>query len=156
MSDGKPDGQFTPGPVDPVSGQRWVYVTPQMVGKHPQGRLNLALYGVILFFVAMAAWRFVLWAYGFSGVWFGLEIIIFGLAAVALFFRVAPAAWLGIASCAMMLIDFATGLKLVWGVQIWAIAEVIAALVVGFYLLTGARPNLIYRHRYLMEGGDVS
>ena len=32
--------------------------------------------------------------------------------------------------------------------------EVIMAVVVGFYLLTGARPNLIYRHRFLRERGE--
>jgi len=150
------EGKFTQGAVDPVSGQRWVHVTPQMVAGHPQGRLNLALYAVVLFFVAMAGWRLVLWVSVFGGVWMLVEVLVLLLAAVALFLRAPPGAWLGLAGCGMVLIDFATGLKGAWGGQLWALGEAVAAVVAGFYLLTGARPNFIYRHRYLSEGqGDV-
>ncbi|MBY6153156.1 hypothetical protein KUV47_08040 [Vannielia litorea] len=148
------EGRFTHGARDPVSGQRWVHVTGEMVAAHPQGRLNMALYAVVLFLFGMAAWRLVLWTFVFGGVWMGVEVVAFLLAAAALFFRLPPGGWLGITACAMVLVDFATGMKTAWGGQIWALGEAVAAVVAGFYLLTGERPNFIYRHRYLAREGE--
>ncbi|MBS8226550.1 hypothetical protein [Vannielia litorea] len=148
------EGAFTEGRVDPVSGQQWVHVTRAMALNHPQGRLNLALYATVVFFVAMAGWRLVLWANVLGGAWPVIEVVIFALAALALFLRAAPGAWLGVTGCGCVVIDFATGLKTGWSLQMFALAEVIMAVVVGFYLLTGARPNLIYRHRFLRERGE--
>lgn len=148
MSEGE-GGGIVYGARDPVSGQRWAHVPGAMVRGHPKGRLNPALYLVVLFFAAMAAWRLVLWAGAFGGVWMLAEVVIFALAALALFLRAPPGVWLGITGSAMVVIDFAAGIKALWGAQPWSLAEAIVALVVGFYLLTGARPNFIYRHRFL-------
>lgn len=148
------EGRFVTGRRDPVSGQRWVHVSRAMVEAHPQGRLNLPLYAATLFFMGMAAWRLVLWTFVFGGFWMPLEVIVLLLAAAAIFFRLPPGGWLGVTACGMVLVDFATGMKGAWGGQLWALAEAVAAVVVGFYLLTGARPNFIYRHRFLSEAGE--
>lgn len=137
------DGHFVKGQPDPVSGQAWVHVSRDMALGHPQGRLGLALYGVVLLLIAHAGLRLAVWSAG-GGTWYLLEALFALLAGAALFLRVPPGAWMALISCVFILVDFATG-----PMPPWQLGEALLAVVAGFYLLTGARPNLIYRHRYL-------
>ncbi|MFY0633068.1 MAG: hypothetical protein JXQ91_04605 [Vannielia sp.] len=139
------EGRFVQGRVDPVSGQRWVHVSRQMALGHPKGRLGLALYAVVLAFAALGAFRLALWSQ-LGGLWYLVEALLALLAGLALFFRLPPGAWLGLTVCALVLVDFAKG-----NMVVWSLAEAVVAVVIGFYLLTGERVNLIYRHRYLAE-----
>ena len=141
------EGRFVQGQVDPVSGQRWVHVTRAMALNHPKGRLGPALYAVVAVFVALSAFRFAIWTAG-GGLWFFGEAVVALLAAVALLLRAPPGVWLGLVACALVMVDFAKGTMV-----IWSLGEAVVAVVIGFYLLTGERVNLIYRHRYLSEGG---
>ncbi|NOX74706.1 MAG: hypothetical protein GXP03_14185 [Alphaproteobacteria bacterium] len=140
------EGRFETRGVDRATGANWVYVTRSMAHNHPQGRLNLALYAIILWFLISAGTKiYLIVGFGFSP-WGGLVAILPFFTALLLFMR-APV------SIALTIVQLAIGVPMALQKSSYQYANLqyieLALLAIAVvYLLEGDRPNLIYRLRY--------
>lgn len=145
MAEMPEDGRFEYGPRDPVTGERWVYVSREMARAHPKGGLDWRLYAIIVYLVGVAAAWFVEFVFaGYALSLFMLSLLPM-LAALGLVLR-SPFALV------LVVIIFAMGaFRMVTNIGAMNLVGLGQILMLGFfavYLLTGERPNLIYRHRY--------
>lgn len=125
----------------------WVYVPPDQARAHPKGKLNLILWLIVGYFIAVGLLRFYLTLQaGFTP----LEALLNGIWPVL--------TGLGLAirmPYAILMASVATGLTvyaLLRGVGVdgtgIVLLETVANVGILFYLVDGDRPNFIYRHRY--------
>lgn len=132
---------------DFYSGIPWVNVTPQQAHSHPKGRLNLLLWAIAGYFIAIGVLKFGLalnYGAGFgiaalNGVWPMLTGL--GLA-----LRVPWAVIMAMISAALTVYALVRGLG--GDGSIIVLLETLINVGILFYLVDGDRPNLIYRHRY--------
>ncbi len=137
------EGHFQSAGIDNATGARWIHVTPQMARAHPQGRLGLILWAIVVINLGVGVLR------TYYGVTITLLILPFALTnfavALALALR-APMATL------LVLVQVIAGIVLSLFVAPLPpdLLAMQAALGLGvlIYLFEGDRPNLIYRHRY--------
>ena len=147
------EGRFEYGKMDKQTGAQWVHVTPEMARAHPQGRLNLALWLIVMVF-ALIGFTFI---YGFF-VAGGVTSLIQGLlalfTAITLAMRAPIAVMLAAAQIFLNIL-----LQLLGGTlkdlsnmsPEYGILTLVILIFSGlslFYLIEGERPNLIYRHRF--------
>lgn len=149
------EGVFTPGGRDPVTGAQWIHVTPGMARNHPQGRLNLILWAIVGYYLAMAGLRVeqaVEWGGVPSGA-FVLATLMPLLCAAGLAFRVP---WAVLIVTALSALSVLSNLSVIGAGNPAVVVEIIVTVLIILYLLEGDRPNLIYRHRYrsYRGGGD--
>ncbi|WP_438992365.1 hypothetical protein [Lentibacter sp.] len=145
MSDMPETGQFDYGARDPVTGERWVYVSREMAQAHPKGRLGAVLYAIVLYLVAVAGLRFYEFIqFGYAPLYLLLSVVPM-LGALGLYFRVPFA-------IALIVLLFAiSGYQLVTAIgslSALGLVQLLASGAIAVYLVTSARANLIYRHRY--------
>ena len=145
MSQMPDEGQFHYGPRDPVTGARWVTVSAAMARAHPKGGLNLPIYLIVLYLVALAAVRF----YEFTQLGFGLSALVLSvvpmLGALGLYFRVPFAVVLIVLIFALSAYQLVTAIG---SLNALGLLQVLAVGAMAVYLLGSERANLIYRHRY--------
>jgi hypothetical protein len=145
MSDMPDEGKFDYGARDPVTGERWVYVSREMAHAHPKGQLGAVLYLVVLYLVAVAAVRFYEFTqFGFAPLYLLLSVVPM-LGALGLYFRLPLAVVLIVVVfviAAYQLVTNIGNLNALGLLQVFALGAVVV------YLLTSERANLIYRHRY--------
>lgn len=145
-------GRFEAGRADPVTGERWVYVSREMAHAHPKGRLGPALYLIILALVALSGLRFYAFTMAGSLADFGAALLLM-LSALGLYLRAPVALFLVVALFAFSLMRLFVGIG---ALDITGLAFLFAQGAALVYLLTSERANLIYRHRYKSypeEGG---
>ncbi|MCF2872105.1 hypothetical protein L0664_13600 [Octadecabacter sp. G9-8] len=138
---------------DFYSGLPWVNVPPEQARAHPKGKLNLILWLIAAYFVAIGALKFgLVLSYGagigvaiLNGIWPVLTGI--GLA-----LRVPWAIIMAMISAGLTVYALVRGLG--GDGTLITLFEVIANVGILFYLLDGDRPNLIYRHRYRKYSAD--
>ncbi|MEQ3625284.1 MAG: hypothetical protein ABNH26_10650 [Celeribacter sp.] len=137
-------------------GSHWVDVPAAAARAHPKGRPGAAIWACALWLAVAAALELWLVTIGFGGSWAIVFSVLSLLAAAGLMQRVPLALWLTMLICLRQLWRL---LSLVGGgavllqtgfgpLQGMIVAQAALALAVGFYLLDGDRPNLIYRRRY--------
>jgi len=136
---------------DFYSGVPWVYVTPEQARSLPQGKLNLTLYLISLYFVVIGLVKFYLVlsiGAGFlSALLNGLWPLLTGL---GLLCRVPWSIIMAVGAGTL------TGWFLVRGAisvdagqaELFVLFDVIINVGIVFYLVDADRPNLIYRHRF--------
>lgn len=145
MSQMPDEGKFDYGARDPVTGERWVYVSREMARAHPKGQLGAVLYVIVLYLVAVAALRF----YEFTQLGYGPAYLLLSvvpmLGALGLYFRVPFAVVL------IVLLFGMSGYQLITAIESLnaiGLVQLVASGAIAVYLLGSARANLIYRHRY--------
>ena len=131
-------------------GRQWVYVGTDEALAHPMGQAGGVIWLCSAWLMVNAGFA-VLVMLG-DGV-IGLDILwplVFTAAGAGLIFRKYWAWWLSLLGCARVLWMFTImgGAKLDGTGGLIFLGNAVVAVGVGFYLIEGARPNLIYRHRY--------
>lgn len=152
MNEMPENGKFEYGPRDPVTGERWVYVSREMAHAHPKGKLGPVLYMIVLYLVAVAGVRvYEFVQFGFEPLFLFLSILPM-LAAVGLYFRIPFALVLVVLILGFGVIGLVTRIETL---TIFGLGQLAVWMAILFYLLTDARANLIYRHRYRsLKGPD--
>ena len=138
-------GQFDYGVRDPVTGERWVYVSREMAQAHPKGQVGAVLYVIVLYLVAVAGLRFYEFTQFGYAPFYLLSSLVPMLGALGLYFRVPFAVAL------IVLLFGISGYQLVTGIgslNALGLVQLLASGAIAVYLVTSARANLIYRHRY--------
>lgn len=145
MSDRPEEGQVYHGPRDPVTGERWVYVGRERARAHPQGQLGGVLYLIVLYLVALAGLRFYEFTqFGYAPLSLLASLVpMFG--ALGLYFRVPLAVALSVLLFAVSGYQLVTAIG---GLSALGLLQLLASGAMAVYLLTSAKANLIYRHRY--------
>ena len=136
---------------DFYSGIPWVHIEPEQARALPQGKLNLILYMISLYFIATALLKF-----GFVvSIGAGLGVALFNsvwpfLTGLGLLFRVPWSIVMAIGSATLTVWSLIRGpqVGIVEGSTLVPMFETIINIGILFYLVEGDRPNLIYRHRY--------
>ncbi|OWU71135.1 hypothetical protein ATO2_02160 [Roseovarius sp. 22II1-1F6A] len=137
-------------------GSYWVEVPATAARAHPKGRPGALIWASALWLAVTAGIELWLIGLGFGGTWAVVFAVLSLLAAAGLMLRVPLSLWLTMVICVRQLWRL---LSLVGGgavllqsgfgpVQALILVQAALALAVGFYLLDGDRPNLIYRRRY--------
>ncbi len=145
MSEMPKEAKFDYGARDVVTGARWVYVSREMARGHPKGGLSLPIYAIVLMLVGSAA----IWFYEFVSYGFELGALLLSLvpmlAALGLMLQSPVAVTLVVIMFAMTAYNLITGIEFL---NALGLLQLIALGSAVGYLLEGARPNLIYKHRY--------
>lgn len=137
--------------TDFYSGIPWVHVTPEQARALPQGKLNLFLYAICIYFLCVAALKF-----GFIlSVGAGLGVALLNsiwpfLTGLGLLFRVPWAIIMAVVSASLTVWFLVRGPQIAGtdGASLVPMCETIFNVGILFYLVEADRPNLIYRHRY--------
>lgn len=131
---------------DFYSGIPWVYVTGEQARSLQKGRLNLTLWVIVGYFIAVAAlgfWLVLTFDAGLgTALLYGVLPLLTGL---GLAFRMPWSIVLAMIVTGLSAYALIRGLG---GNSILALVQTIANIGILFYLVDGDRPNLIYRHRY--------
>lgn len=132
---------------DYYSGIPWVYVDPDQARAHPMGKLGLAMWLIVAYFIAVAIMKVYLsFSYGAgAGVAF-LNAIWPFLAGVGLALRVPWSIVMAMISAGLTIYALLQGVE--GPNPLLSLGQTIANVGILFYLIDGDRPNLIYRHRY--------
>ena len=132
---------------DFYSGIPWVYVPPEQARAHPKGKLNLILWMIAAYFVAIGLLKFALaFSYGASVSVAFLNGIWPLLTGVGLALRVP---WSILMACVAAGLTVYALLRGIGGDgSVVILLESVANAGILFYLIDGDRPNFIYRHRY--------
>ena len=134
----KPDGH----------GRHWVYVSAGDAHAHRLGQPGVILWAVAAWLMLNAGLAIIsIMGGSLSGLLWGA---VFAGAAMGLIFRKYWGWWLCLLGCIRVLWIFAIlgGAKAIGPGGLIFLGNAVIAVGVGFYLIEGARPNLIYRHRY--------
>lgn len=132
---------------DAYSGLTWVYVAARDVRGHPKGRLNAALWAIVLFLVGTGLLKLAVFVNaGASLSMAALSGLFPVLTGVGLALRVPFALVIAIIMAGITL--YTTVGAMGSDQSIWFLVDSLVAVGIIFYLLDGDRPNFIYRHRY--------
>jgi hypothetical protein len=134
-------GTFVPGKTDPMTGARWVNVSPQMARAHPKGRLGPVLWLIVAFFVVSGVQ--LLWVGITAEGWVSVVIGMTSFLAGAMLALRAP--WAVVMTGILLILLI---LSFVLMSTTPPVAELVLAILALSYLLEADRPNLIYRHRF--------
>ena len=143
---------------DFYSGIPWVYVAAGQARAHPGGKLNLILWIIAVYFIAIGVVKFgVMISIGagvgmtvLNGIWPFLTGL--GLA-----LRIPWAVLMACVSAGLTVYALLRGIGEDGSIVI--LLETVANTGILFYLIDGDRPNFIYRHRYRkysVERGQVA
>lgn len=144
---------------DLYSGIPWANVTREQARAHPQGQLNLILWGIALYLIGSGLWKtWMLWQADMPLMAIGLSGLLPVLTGLGLIIRAPWAVVLAVILAGLGAFAFVKALG--QGVDPAILIDGLIAVGVLTYLLEGDRPNLIYRHRYrkysaLKEKDDV-
>ncbi len=139
-------GKLTYGRRDPVTGERWVYVSREAAHAHPMGRMHWSFLLVAAWLVLTAIVNFRA-GQAFGGVSTGLAAAFLPLFLAILILLRAP-----IARPLMIALGLFSIFTAVKGIRGWAGPEVlfmtIVTLGVTFWMWEGVRPNLAFGYRF--------
>ncbi len=124
----------------------WVKVDRAAALAHPKGTLGPALWAVVVFFVARAAW-FAIVANAAGGGWIEWAQIGLMLALVATLVLRMPLAFpLMITEGVVVVFSFVARLE--GAADLVPLADIAIHVAILGYMFEGLRPNLIYRYRF--------
>lgn len=132
---------------DFYSGIPWVYVDPEQARAHPKGKLNLILWVIVAYFLAIGLINMGL------ALSFGASVLVALLTGIwplltglGLALRVPWSVLMASVSAGLTVYALVRGVDA--GAPLLILFEIVANAAILFYLIDGDRPNFIYRHRY--------